>query len=376
MPLDFVAALPGITLRESRSAGRYHLLAPGSPEYTAVVSQDAAVGTYLGRFSTPFGVALKPAIVCVARQARRPNARDLVAFRDCIAIPAIVEARRQGLIANSPRGFPYSDSFDFYTVHPGRDGTHVTLRTPTEEGLHDLAKFHGQPTPVVLHPYHQSVDFDDVLGVPLLALFAGRRVDKALRARVLRSLHAAYAACRAPFHHLGGSLDVGMTTSLWVTAFEVLAHPGGPGDVKPEHVRELIKSIPWPDRSLRRRSRVPVVGAGRRIPDGRAIPPVQIYGRLYAARCAYLHGEPDLDDARRHLSDGRRGRPEAQAAILYRFVLLKVLADAGLYSFPQVPRWRDGMSDARKAAFAQAFGAWFHEREVGKALLRPKRDDA
>jgi hypothetical protein len=279
------------------------------------------------------------------------------------------------LIANRPSGFPYSDSFDFYTVHPGRDGKHVTLRTPTEEGLHDLSKFHGQPSPVVLHPYHQSVEFDDVLATPLLALFASRRVEKGLRARVLRSLHAAYAACRAPFHHLGGSLDVGMTTSLWVTAFEVLAHRGGPGDVKPEHVRELIKSVPWPDRSLRRRSRVPVVGAGRPVPDGRAIPPVQIYGRLYAARCAYLHGEPELGEARRHLSDGRRGRLEAQAAILYRFVLLKVLAGAGLYEFPHVPVWRDPMSEERKARFGREIGPWYHEREVGKALLRPKRTE-
>ncbi|MFZ5480606.1 MAG: hypothetical protein ACOZNI_27835 [Myxococcota bacterium] len=259
-------------------------------------------------------------------------------------------------------------------MHPGRDGKSVTLRTPMEEGLHSLAAFKAQPTPLVLHPQHHSVEFDDVLAEPLLALFAAKGVDAALRTRVLRSLHAAYAACRAPFHHLGGSLDVGMTTSLWVTAFEVLAHPGGSGDVGWKDVTALIKRVEWPDRALRRRSRVPVVGSGRKLPPGLATPPVQLYGRLYAARCAYLHGEPDLDDARRHLSDGRRGRMEAQAAILFRFVLLRVLADAGLYAFPRVPAWRDPMSEERKATFAREFSRWFHEREVAKALLRPRRE--
>lgn len=375
MPIDFVAALPGLVLKHCRSAGRYHLLAPGSPEYDAILGQERAVADYLGRFSTPFGDQLNPPIIGATRQARRPNARDLVAFRDCVAIPAIIEARRQELTQGRPRGFPYSDSFDFYTVHPARDGESVTLHTPREIGTHELASFHGQPTPLLLHPNHQSVEFDDVLGLPLLSLFASRRVDRALRAKILRSLHAAYAACRAPFHHLGGSLDFGMTTSSWVTAFEVLAHPGGTGDVTWKHVSELINRVPWPDPSLRRRSRVPVVGAGRRGPKGRVNPPVQVYGRLYAARNAYLHGEPELAAARRHLSDGRRGRMEAQAAILYRFVLLRVLADAGLYDFPRVPAWRDGMSEERRARYGREFARDYHERQVGRALLRPARDD-
>ncbi|MFZ5480607.1 MAG: hypothetical protein ACOZNI_27840 [Myxococcota bacterium] len=87
MPLDFVAALPGIVLRESRAAGRYHLLAPDTPAYVDVVSAEPAIGRYLARFSTPFGVPLTPAMVCVTRQARRPDARDLVAFRDCPPSP-------------------------------------------------------------------------------------------------------------------------------------------------------------------------------------------------------------------------------------------------------------------------------------------------
>lgn len=365
MELDFVSALPGIVLRESRSRGRYRLLSPNSSEYATVASRDAAVASYLGRFSTPFGVSLKPAMICVTRQTQRPYAEDLVAFRDCIAIPAIIEARRQRLITNRPIGFSHSDSFDFYPVNLGIDHEYVTLRTPTEEGLHDLAAFSGQPTPLVLHPYHQEVEFDEVLLEPLLALFDAKRMG--VRTRVLRSLHAAYAACRAPFHHLGGSLDVGMTTSLWVTAFEILAHPGGSEDVTWEGVNNLIEKVDWPDEALRTKGQLPVLGAKRKKPRGSVSAPVQLYEHLYAARCAYLHGEPELDVAWEIL----RGPLQEQAAVLYRFVLLRVLADAGLYSFPRAPHWEEGMSEERRALYLCEFGRWHHEHEVGKALLGP-----
>lgn len=372
VPLEFVAALPSLIVHESREAGRFVLLPPADPRYAEITARDSGVAAYLRKFQTPFGVKLSPPVICFDRLARQADGRSLSRFRDCIAVAAIVEARRKTLVSGRITGFIQSDSFDFYPVHPGRDRTHVYLRTASEEGLHELSALRGQCSPAVLHPQHQLAEFDDVLLTPLLKVFAGRRVAGGLRTRIFRSLHAAYAACRAPFHQLGSALDLGMTTSMWVTAFEVLVHPGGHEDVRFKHVSEAIRRIPWPDSELRRNSRVQMRNSRGKRPEGLTTIPLQLYGRLYATRCAFLHGEPDLSAAKTHLNDGRRGRLAEQVAVLYRFTLLRVLADAGLYEFPTVPDWRNPMSETQKEGFRTQFGRWWDESVLGGAL-RPQR---
>lgn len=375
MSLHFIAALPGLTSRQSVQGGRFLFLHPDDARYKGVCDADRGIEGYLASFSTPFGNQLRPPVVAVEQARKRPvPATDLAMFRDCIAIAAIIDARRRSDGAR-PSGFDHSDSFEFYPVHPGRDDDSVYLHTASERGVHELAQFRGQPNPVVLHPYHRHLDFDQALLTPLLQLFARKRARRDLWIRVSRALHAAFLACQAPFLHLGGQLDLGMTTSLWVTAFEVLVHPGGSDDVRFDHVKQALLSIPWPEKALRRQSRVAVdtrkkEKRTRPLAEPHTTPPVQLYGRLYAARNAYLHGDPEYAKVQRHLFHGRRGSLQVQAPILFRFLLLRELAHVGLYSFPRVPSWRDPMPADKKARYSAEFKRWLPEREVARHLLR------
>lgn len=239
--------------------------------------------------------------------------------------------------------------------------------------MHNVHDLFAQPHPAVLYPEHQRLELDQPLLDAMLRLFVDRRAPKALRTKIFRAVHAGFAASRAPFTHLGGTLDHGLPLCLWVTAFEVLAHPGGPGDVRPEHVHELLRQVPWPAPALRRkgRSEVPAKGTRKPLPGGTV--PVQLYSRLYRARCAFLHGEPDLRAARVHMVDGRRGPLPHQAAVLFRFALLQVLAQHGYHSFPALGRWSPSLPDAQKREYGAAVHRLYDECTVSEALRAPRK---
>ena len=62
---------------------------------------------------------------------------------------------------------------------------------------------------------------------------------------LFRSLNMAFRAAEMPAWNDITVYDVGRSVALWVSAFEILAHPGPEGDTSMRQVYELIERAPW-----------------------------------------------------------------------------------------------------------------------------------
>ena len=114
--------------------------------------------------------------------------------------------------------------------------------------------------------------------------------------------------------------DIGRLVSLWVSAFEILAHPGGPkGRVDCDRVFDLIEKTRWElpemaERIYATRGKTEVVD--RPLASW-------LYRALYDCRNNFLHGNPVEPDGLR-LPDSTRTVIEV-AAPLYRLALTAFL---------------------------------------------------
>jgi hypothetical protein len=99
-------------------------------------------------------------------------------------------------------------------------------------------------------------------------------------------LEVAFHAAQFPADGLTSINDVGTRIALWVSAFEVLCHPGG--GVNKRHVQKVISDAPFSDETLTS-TRFTVSHGGNKF---RATLPEALYDDLYWARNQFLHGMP------------------------------------------------------------------------------------
>src|SRR5216683_2644969 len=84
--------------------------------------------------------------------------------------------------------------------------------------------------------------------------------------------------------------DVGRSISLWVSAFEILAHPGLGGNANLGKVYELLDKAAW---DLKGSKEAPHEAFnGRNKPRILKRNGCWLYGELYHARNDFLHGNP------------------------------------------------------------------------------------
>jgi hypothetical protein len=81
--------------------------------------------------------------------------------------------------------------------------------------------------------------------------------------------------------------DVGRLISLWVSAFEILVHPGGNGQANRDKVFELIEKTPWELQTTADRAH----DTGGKTKVKRTLAS-WLYQKLYECRNNFLHGNP------------------------------------------------------------------------------------
>jgi hypothetical protein len=130
----------------------------------------------------------------------------------------------------------------------------MILTNPGNLAIHLLSEFNGQSFPEVGQASVGQSDIDWPLANELLdrwnARFSGKNVkweDKAL----FRSLNMANEAGRIPAPSVGVIYDAGRLLALWVSAYEILAHPGGTGQSNFAAVCGLLESVKWLDTKLK-----------------------------------------------------------------------------------------------------------------------------
>ena len=230
----------------------------------------------------------------------------MASIRDMLSASVIPRARARRIQRGFNLGICYSSAFDFYPWMISKDYTNITSYTPELQAFHVVDNFKGHIYP----------------GIPSYLLSA-RAIDKPLfgallsrwkRAynngtphwediKLMRSLNMAYHACQSPGGSETSIFDYGRTVALWVSALEILIHPGSSGNANRDRVRKLLKEDMWID------------------PNCKALA-CDICGFLYDSRNDFLHGNPIEQDSAKQCETLNLVR---SSALLYRMALTAFL---------------------------------------------------
>ena len=304
------------------------------PRVMAVKRAHPRFRRFLNRFSDNFGEKFEPAVLIVRADAP-PTFRDisaLASFRDLISISIVAYNRALELRQRRGHRVMFGEAFAIYPWMLDRHYEDVIGSTPAILGTHEVAKFRGQSSPTLFRTPLAAGDIDQPLLVALMQRWR-RRYEAADPAwadiALFRSLNMAYHASLLPAATDTTFYDVGRIVSLWVSAFEILVHPGGNGQANRDKVFELIEKTPWA---------IPASGAlvhdtGSKTKVKRTLAS-WLYQVLYECRNSFLHGNP-VERDNLILPVSQRTVFE-YAAPLYRLALTAFLPLAQDKSIPPV----------------------------------------
>lgn len=292
-------ALPGIKLASAVGCDLAALAPAHDERVEAQRLLDPGLDAFLGRFADTFGNKFEPALLLIAQAAPEAASEPeaIAGFRDAVALAGIMPARAR-MIEKRQRQVPdplWADDYDFFPWMVSKDGDRLVGSTPallSAGNISALRAVRGHSSPLVLRRSTDPSRFDHPLLEALLKRWTVRFDGKepCWRDRALfRSLNMAFSAARVPSGTEEVFYDYGRVAALWVSAFEILVHPGEDGRAGLGKVVDLLEGAPWVDGDARQK------GIRIRINkrDCRCVTCASwLYEKLYRCRCDFLHGNP------------------------------------------------------------------------------------
>jgi hypothetical protein len=291
-----VAILPNVDMREPVEAEVAALVRADDERVMLLRRRQPVLDHVLGSFTDAFGRHIVPGVLLTDGDPRElfRLGGSLTSLRDAVALSVVPRARATTIVYERASENTYSNIFAFYPWMVDRYGEHLVALTSSVTAIDEWQDFAGQVTPGVAQGDLSSLAID----LPLLRVLLARWQatigvaeppwsDLAL----FRSLNMANQACMMPTAASNTTLyDVGRTIAVWVSAFEILVHPGGARSRSGrDQVIEVLDNAPWLNRRcVERTSLVPALRQNQ--PATMNTLASLLYARLYAVRNAFLHG--------------------------------------------------------------------------------------
>jgi hypothetical protein len=255
---------------------------------------------FLDRFTDPFRRKVIPSVLLMRGDAPGwvKSWEAVGGFRDILSISTVVYNRTAVLTHSLPRNYQYSTSFDFYAWMLSKDYLKLLATNPALHGFELADEFHGQTTAGLPTSNFDRLDFDEFILKALLAEWTTRfsKPTPSWRSLALfRSLNMAHAAAQIPGVVEVTNSSLGRNVGLWVSAFEILAHPGNE-DTGVKRVYDLLDQVDWRTQDCQEKIHGCYEGRTRKGRGPRRNVACWIYGEINHARIDYLHGNPIGDD--------------------------------------------------------------------------------
>ena len=254
-----VLALPNIDMRGTLECDFSAIVSPTDPRVEKLRDAHPMLTTFLSKFSGQFGEEVWPALLL--RRTRAPQsyhtAEAVSAFRDIFSMSVVPYARTRRLRFDRPDELVFTNAFQFYPWMLDGRFEDMILINPAQMHAHLLEEFHGQSFPEQSQVSIMLNDIDEPLAEKLLERWVDRFSERSAtweNRALFRSLNMANEAGRIPALTASTFYDAGRTLALWVSALEILAHPGGRGKSNFWAVSELLESVKWHDQELAART--------------------------------------------------------------------------------------------------------------------------
>lgn len=248
---------------------------------------------FLNRFSDSFGEKFEPAVLILTPSAPESFCRSdaISAFRNAIALSVITHARALEILSPGWKRVCFGETFAIYPWMLDKDYDDLIGITPASRSTHMVSCFKGQSSPSLPRLPLRDSDIDQPLLKALLGRWCqcfGTNKPEWKNAALMRSLNMAYHASLMPAGVEATFYDVGRLISLWISAFEILAHPGPEGGQSGKlSVFKLLERTLW----LMPASSDRIYNTGKKQDEKRTIA-CWLYEKLHNLRNAFLHGNP------------------------------------------------------------------------------------
>lgn len=322
--------LPNIQVRSPIKSRSATLLSAADSSLICELENTPTLKRFLGNFRNVAGRRVVPSVFAPNEDGHPlRSAVAIASFRDAVAL-AVVPLHRASLIEqpNSAQ-LAWSDYFSIYPWMIDKNDQYVIGTTPALFGLELADEFRPQTAPEVSP---QTLDLADI-DRPMLDALLNRWEDYYAEGRdswenraLFRSLNMAFRAAQAPAGRDMTVYDIGRSIALWVSAFEILSHPGGTKATDYSRVCALIDRAPW-----RRSASIAKNHQGRGKSPKLVTNGTWLYGELYRIRNDFLHGNPVNHAKLQFAASGRN--VHGFAAPLFRMCLAAFLP-------LQEPKWR------------------------------------
>jgi hypothetical protein len=312
-----VLALPNLDMRGTLECPYAVIVTPTDSRVEKLRAAHPKLTTFLSKFSGQFRESVWPSLLLLHADAPRSyyTAEAVSAFRDILSLSVVPYARTTRLRFDRANGLAFTNIFQFYPWMLDKQFEEMILINPAQIHAHLLEEFEGQTFPEQSQASIMEKDVDVPLARELLnrwiERFSGTSVawkDKAL----FRSLNMANEAGRIPPLAASVFYDTGRSLALWVSAYEILAHPGGTSQSNFGTASALLESVKWQDQKLA----TPAHTIQARTPQQKQLA-TWVCRKVYDLRNDYLHGNDVVGTALL-----LNGKPLIDfAAILYRLML-------------------------------------------------------
>lgn len=326
LPFDTKDSNPGAYPDGISIAPEYLTIAPGAHATVEGLRTDSAVvEQILSSFHDEYGKPYKPAVLLLrtdAANSLKNSLEAIVAFRNAIAISAVLPGRAAVVRGAGSQDVTWSDTFDFHPAQIGGRGGMILQSPALLSWVSPTAKVRLTHSPS-LKPEGRRLWVDHylfrALGKAWRRKFAPEPKADTFGSRLFRSLEAAFQACAVGAKNGGSLHDYGVQLALWVSACEILAWPEQKRANLPA-VLSLLGRYNGRPATMKKRYSKKVWGNTVRLSA-----PQRSYSYLYDARNVFLHGEPVGENAMLTLSRKKRiGLPRI-AALVYRTALVAYL---------------------------------------------------
>lgn len=337
-------------------APRLASLVPQSdPRVRALRRSSAGLRQILRSFRDEYARPYSPAVLVLSTSLPAAVRNDLavvIAFRNAVAMPAILRARAAHA-RDRGNAFPtWSETFDFHAAQLNRHGRMI-IQSPSRLGLVS-ATAKTVFTPSASVGYERNRIFVDhylfsALGRSWLAHYVKGRGRSPFFRRLFRSLEVAFAASGMADSNAGSIQDYGLQVAQWVSAIEILARPEK-SKVSHEVVLRFLDSVPTRAAFAKRRYRARVKGT---------LTPLSLIGRaytyLYHARNDFLHGNPVAESSLLTRTQKKQVALPLLAGLVYRVALVAYLSRR----YPKAPGLTNVTEIFEQHDFNEALGGMF-----------------
>ena len=290
-----IAVLPNICFEDSIEGGCIAIASARDPRVESAAWQQPQLRDFLARFFNSHDNPITPSVILWDGSCGQefPEFNAVCSFRDAVAASHVLLARARSMTASFPPSTQWMDSFSLYPWMIARDPQYIICRTPAVHGLHEVKSFRGQSSPGLSYGSLRRGDRDQPLSDAL-----SRKWNEVYRSNstshanvaLFRSLNMAYRAGSTPGDADATDYDYGRSVALWVSAFEILAHPGGSGKADLLKVYDLLERAPYNSTSVSSAA-YPAYSSGKQTASKRNLA-CWLYGELYQARNDFIHGNP------------------------------------------------------------------------------------